>query len=71
MKSKLIVIDGLDGSGKTTQFDIIKNILAEKHNVKATFFVVGNYLETRPDLVKQMVEEGHILTERSQQTLQK
>ena len=31
----------------------------KKHNVKATFFVVGNYLETRPDLVKQMVEEGH------------
>lgn len=33
----------------------------EKHNVKATFFVVGNYLETSPDLVKRMVEEGHIV----------
>ncbi len=31
----------------------------KKHNVKATFFVVGNYLETSPDLVKRMVEEGH------------
>ena len=33
----------------------------EKHNVKAAFFVVGNYLETSPDLVKRMVEEGHIV----------
>ena len=30
-----------------------------KHEVKATFFVVGNYLETSPELVKRMVEEGH------------
>ncbi len=33
----------------------------EKHNVKATFFLVGNYLETEPELVKQMVEKGHII----------
>lgn len=31
----------------------------KKHNVSATFFVVGNYIETSPDLVKRMVEEGH------------
>ena len=31
----------------------------KKHNVKATFFVVGHYLETAPDLIKRMVEEGH------------
>lgn len=30
-----------------------------KHNVKATFFVVGHYLETAPDLIRKMVEEGH------------
>ena len=30
-----------------------------KHKVQATFFVVGNYLETSPELVKRMVEEGH------------
>ncbi len=38
MKSKLIVIDGLDGSGKTTQFDIISKLLEKKHNVKAISF---------------------------------
>ena len=32
-----------------------------KYNVKATFFVVGNYIQTSPDLVKRMVEEGHIV----------
>lgn len=33
----------------------------KKHNVKATFFVVGNYIETSPDLIKRMVAEGHIV----------
>lgn len=31
----------------------------KKHNVKATFFLVGNYINTSPELVKRMVEEGH------------
>lgn len=31
----------------------------KKHNVTATFFLVGNYFETQPDLVKRMVAEGH------------
>lgn len=31
----------------------------KKHDVKATFFLVGNYMKTSPDLVKRMVEEGH------------
>lgn len=33
----------------------------KKHNAKATFFIVGNYLNTSPDLVKQMVADGHIV----------
>ena len=31
----------------------------KKHNVKATFFVVGNYIQTSPELIKRMAEEGH------------
>lgn len=31
----------------------------KKHNAKATFFVVGHYLESAPEIVKRMVEEGH------------
>lgn len=33
----------------------------KKHNAKGTFFVVGHYLETAPDLIKRMVEEGHVV----------
>lgn len=36
----------------------ILDVLKE-HNVPATFFLVGNYLERNPDLVKRMVAEGH------------
>lgn len=31
----------------------------KKHEVPATFFVVGNFLSDNPDLIKRMVKEGH------------
>lgn len=31
----------------------------KKHNAQATFFVVGHFLESAPDIVKRMVEDGH------------
>ena len=31
----------------------------KKHDAPATFFVVGNYLKTSPDLVQRMLAEGH------------
>lgn len=31
----------------------------KKHNATATFFVVGHYLESAPELIKRMVAEGH------------
>ena len=31
----------------------------KKHHAPAAFFLVGNYLETSPELVKRMVDEGH------------
>ena len=33
----------------------------KKHNVRAAFFLVGNYIERNADLVRRMVEEGHIV----------
>ena len=33
----------------------------KKHNVSATFFVVGHYLESAPEIVKRMVDEGHFV----------
>lgn len=38
----------------------ILNTLKE-NNVKATFFITGHYLNTQSDLVKRMIEEGHIV----------
>ncbi len=37
-KGRLIVIDGLDGSGKSTQFERLKAILSEKHDVTGISF---------------------------------
>lgn len=30
-----------------------------KHGLKATFFVIGNYVRQRPDIVRRIVAEGH------------
>ena len=40
--------------------EIILDIL-KKTDVKATFFLVGHYLKTQPELVSRMVNEGHIV----------
>ena len=33
----------------------------KKHHVPATFFVVGTFVKDRPDLIKRMADEGHIV----------
>ncbi len=33
----------------------------EENNVKAVFFITGHYLNTAGDLVKRMIEDGHIV----------
>lgn len=33
----------------------------KQHGAKAVFFLVGNYFETQPELVKRMVAEGHTI----------
>lgn len=44
-------------AGYTAQIlDILK-----ANNVKAVFFITGHYLNTQSDLVKRMLEEGHIV----------
>jgi peptidoglycan/xylan/chitin deacetylase (PgdA/CDA1 family) len=32
-----------------------------KHEVKATFFVIGRYVEQRPDIVRELVKAGHVI----------
>ncbi len=35
--------------------------ILQKHQVPAAFFLVGNYMEKNADLVRRMVDEGHIV----------
>ena len=35
--------------------------ILKKHNVRAAFFLVGNYMQKNADLVRRMVDEGHIV----------
>ncbi len=43
----------------------ILDTLKEK-NVRATFFLVGDYAEKNPDLVKRMIADGHIIGNHTQ-----
>ena len=35
--------------------------ILKQNNVKATFFITGHYLNTASDIVKRMIDEGHIV----------
>jgi len=44
-------------NGYTPQIlDVLK-----AHNAPATFFLVANYIDTAPELVRRMAEEGHVV----------
>src|SRR5882724_7045726 len=32
-----------------------------KHNVRATFFLIGRYVQQRPDIVRELAEAGHVI----------
>jgi peptidoglycan-N-acetylglucosamine deacetylase len=32
-----------------------------RHNVHATFFLIGRYVEHRPDIVRELVKAGHVI----------
>ena len=33
----------------------------KQNNVKATFFITAHYVNTQPELIKRMIDEGHIV----------
>src|SRR5437879_2508278 len=39
---------------------LLLDVLA-KHNVKATFFLIGKYVQQRPDIVRRIAAEGHVI----------
>src|ERR1700752_801795 len=32
-----------------------------RHNICATFFVIGRYVQQRPDIVREIVKAGHVI----------
>ena len=48
-----------------------ENILEtlKNNNVTATFFITAHYVNTQPELVKQMIDEGHIVGNQSPHAL--
>ena len=48
--------EGYEAGYTTKILEILKN-----NDVKATFFITAHYVNTQEELVKQMLEEGHIV----------
>lgn len=54
-----------DAAWGAEDFPKIMEIL-DKHNVKVTFFMTGNWVDDNPDCVKELVEKGHDLGNHSE-----
>lgn len=48
--------EGYEAGYTSKILDVLK-----ENNVKATFFITAHYLNTQPELVQRMIEEGHIV----------
>ena len=48
-----------DGPNDPHTFRLVE-VLA-KHNVKATFFLIGHYVKQRPDIARELVRAGHVV----------
>ena len=56
-KAIYLTFDAGYENGNTEKIlDVLKN-----HKAPAGFFLVGNYIQTNPELVKRMAQEGHIV----------
>ena len=48
--------DGPNAENTSKVLDVLK-----RHNIRATFFLIGKNVEEHPALASRMVEEGHIV----------
>src|SRR5439155_5435888 len=53
-KLALTYDDGPNDPDTLLLLDVLDN-----HHVKATFFLIGKYVEQRPDIVRHIAEAGH------------
>ena len=59
-KDKKIIYLTFDNGYEAGYTSKILEVL-KQNDVKATFFITAHYLNSKPELVKQMIDEGHIL----------
>src|SRR5215471_6064661 len=57
--SKQLALTYDDGPNDPHTFRLLE-VLA-RHEVHATFFLIGRYVEQRPDIVRELVKAGHVL----------
>lgn len=55
---------GYEGGYTNKILDTLKD-----NNVKSTFFITGQFFKTNPEIVKRMIDEGHIVGNQSPHTL--
>jgi peptidoglycan/xylan/chitin deacetylase (PgdA/CDA1 family) len=58
-RGKLLALTYDDGPNRRWTPELLE--LLARHGIRATFFVVGKYVEQRPDLVQRTRDEGHAL----------
>src|SRR5689334_10896055 len=57
--SKQIALTFDDGPNDPHTLRLL-DVLA-KHNVRATFFLIGCYVRQRPDIVREIAKQGHVI----------
>ena len=55
--SRLLALTYDDGPNDPDTFRMLE--VLQRHNVKATFFLIGRFVEQRPDIARAIVEAGH------------
>src|SRR6266849_5888192 len=57
--SKQIALTYDDGPNDPHTLRLL-DVLA-RHNVRATFFLIGRFVQQRPDIVREVVKAGHVI----------
>lgn len=58
-KSRLLALTYDDGPNDPYTFHLLD--VLQRHQVKATFFLIGRFVQERPDIARAVAEAGHIV----------